>query len=62
MEVDRLNYSKGDASESESDVSYMVKQTVTQGCNDGGLISFRFPADPERYLLLSFAYLLELIT
>ena len=30
-------------------MSYVVKQTITQGCNDGATLSFRFPADPDRF-------------
>ena len=31
------------------DQSFVVKATQSQGLNDGGVISFRIPADPERF-------------
>jgi len=46
---ERLRYARNDVADVEKDVSFVVKQTITQGCNDGGTINFRFPADPERF-------------
>ena len=33
----------------EQDLGYVVKATQSQGLNNGGVISFRIPADPERF-------------
>ena len=49
MEVSRLSYASDEIADAESDVSFMVKQTITQGCNDGGVLAFRFPGDPDRF-------------
>ena len=47
--VNRLNYQSGEVTDSETDVSLVVKQSLATGLNDGGVLSFRFPADPERF-------------
>ncbi len=47
--LNRLNYDNGDVKNVESDVIMTVKQTLSQGLDGGGLLSFRFPADPERF-------------
>ena len=45
--VDKLNYTKEASAQPE--FTHTVKQTISQGLNDGGVLSFRVPADPERF-------------
>ena len=47
--VNRVRYDKNDIVDVETDVSYMVKQTITQGLNDGGMLTFFIPADAQRF-------------
>ena len=47
--VDKLNYTKEEITDAQSEVTHTVKQTISQGLNDGGVLSFRLPADPERF-------------
>ena len=47
--VDKLNYAKEEIADSQSEVTHTVKQSITQGLNDGGVLSFRLPADPSRF-------------
>jgi hypothetical protein len=47
--INRLDYDRPEVTDAEVDVSFLVKQTLTQGCNDGATLKFRFPADPDRY-------------
>jgi hypothetical protein len=51
--VGRLDYATGEVAGVESDVAITVKQTITQGLNNGGVLSFRLAADPERFTDLS---------
>lgn len=47
--VSPVNYTQGDVSDVETDVTNTVKQTISQGLNDGGVLRFRLPADPDRF-------------
>ena len=47
--VSRLQYDKVGMMDAESDVSHTLKQTISQGLNDGGILRFRIPADAERF-------------
>ncbi len=49
MEVARLNYSKAEVVDAESEVGFVVKQSLNPGLNDSGVLSFRIPADAERF-------------
>ena len=49
METEKLNYTKRTIDDMESDVSYMIRLQLSQGLNDGGMLSFRVPADPSRF-------------
>ena len=55
--VERLNYGIERVEDSESEVSLVIKQTVDQGINDNGVLSFRFPPDPVRFTELNSAYI-----
>jgi hypothetical protein len=44
-----LSYKIGEVSDVETDVAFTMKQTINQGLNDFGVLSFRIPADPERF-------------
>ena len=48
--VEQVTYTHPQVAEDvEEDVSHTVKQTITQGLDDGGVLAFRVPADPERF-------------
>lgn len=47
--LSRIVYNAADVADVETDVSYTVKQTISQGINDGGVLAFRLPPDPERF-------------
>ena len=55
--VDRLNYGIKRVEDAEPEVSLIIKQTVDQGINDNGVLSFRFPPDPVRFTDLNSALL-----
>jgi hypothetical protein len=48
MEVARLNYGSSVVSDAESDVGFFVKSTLA-GPNSSSVLSFRIPADAERF-------------
>lgn len=47
--VDRLNYSRRSVVDAETELGFTVKQTLNQGINESGVLSFRIPADSERF-------------
>lgn len=47
--LSKITYDVMDISDAETDVSYTVKQTISQGINDGGVLAFRLPPDPDRF-------------
>lgn len=47
--LSRINYNLDKIADMEPEVSYTVKQTISQGINDGGVLSFRLPPDSERF-------------
>ncbi len=51
--LSKLAYARGEVVGVEGDVEVTVKQTISQGLNDGGVLSFRLAADPERFTDLS---------
>jgi hypothetical protein len=44
-----VSYTTSDVKDVETDVGFTLKQTINQGLNDGGVLSFVIPADPERF-------------
>lgn len=58
MEIlSRLDYRRQGLQDSESEVSFLVKQTQDRGLNDSGVVTFRIPADEERFTDLNRVYL-----
>ena len=47
--IDRLNYSGQSVADTDAELGFTVKQTLNQGINDNGVVSFRIPADSERF-------------
>jgi len=47
--ISRLDYSKRFVNDAETDIGYVVKQTLDQGLDDGGVLCFRFPVDSHRF-------------
>ena len=47
--LSRLSYDPATATDVETDVSFTVKQTISQGINDGGVLAFRLPPDHDRF-------------
>jgi hypothetical protein len=47
--ISKIVYDVSDVRDVETEVGYMVKQTVSQGVNDGGVLAFRLPPDPHRF-------------
>ena len=55
--VDRLRYDISQVEDNEPEVPLVIKQTVDQGINENGVLSFRFPADPVRFTDLNATYI-----
>ena len=50
LNMDRLSYGKPSIADVQGDdLSHTVKLTISQGLNDGGVLCFRLPSDPERF-------------
>jgi hypothetical protein len=47
--VTRLSYNQSRVAELEDEAGYTIKQTISQGLNNGGVVAFRIPADPARF-------------
>jgi hypothetical protein len=44
-----VSYTAGEVADMETEVAFTMKQTINQGLNDGGVLSFRVPADNDRF-------------
>ena len=47
--VNRVDYASAQLDDVEDSVGTVIKQSVTQGLNDGALVTFRIPRDNESY-------------
>ena len=47
--VDKLAYSQRDIQDAETEVGFVIKQTLDKGINDSGVLSFRVAGDDERF-------------
>ena len=47
--IDRLNYSRANVKNAETELGYTVKQTLNQGINESGVLAFRISGDSERF-------------
>ena len=52
-----FHYGKAVVENVESEVSHMVKQTLDRGISDSGVLSFRIPADSDRFTDLNKIYM-----
>ena len=55
--VDKLRYDIHQVEDNETEVPLVIKQTVDQGINENGVLSFRFPSDPVRFTDLNATYI-----
>lgn len=53
MEIDKILYHKGDVSDADVDTSHVIRQTLNEGINEGGVLCFHIQPDPERFTELN---------